>query len=480
MKAQAIKRLFSDQVVLGGISSSLEVSAALIEITDGKISSIIKCSRSELDPNLDIEDVGSSIISPAFVNSHTHLCMLAFRGIGGLSALSNNVVKDLYFQLEENLLPEDVLHFTRIAALEALMTGVGAVWEHYYFGDSLVQGLEDVGLCGAIASTLQDLSGPGKNHTQRAIDETLKLASDASKTEKGLVAVLGPHATDTVSDTLWSQIGEIATEHQLPIHSHLAQALDEVEWSWKNHSCSPMERMHRLGLTTLDVPRLWVHGLFISKEDLRSANPQLDHLAHCPSAQMQFGFPAHVNSWRTRDFKIVLGTDSASCNDGINIQSELRFFGAADSYAVTMGDTLRKFRKEGSLSRAKQVQEERQLIFDMRAPYVSPEKLLASVWGNAGDLHPQLPVGAIEIGRLGNILVWDSKHPCLWPNWDPLQGLAFNHATPALLRIMLRGEWLFDGEGYLASRIMQDSRIHEWQAEASLSWKKLLTRANLS
>lgn len=473
-----MSKIFSDQVLLGGISTPLEVCSALIEIKAGKISDITKCSRSELDA--DVSDLGDAIISPAFVNCHTHLPMIAFRGIGGQSALSNNVVKDLYFKLEENLAAEDVFYFTRMGALEALMTGVGTVWEHYYFGDSLVQALEEVGLCGAIASTIQDISGPGRNHTQEAIDETIRLAGDASKKDKGLVAVLGPHATDTVSDSLWMNIAELATQYKIPIHAHLAQALDEVEWSWKHHSCSPMKRMYQLGMMKLDVPRLWVHGLFVSKEDLQFVNPEFDSLGHCPSAQMQFGFPAYVNSWRTKNLNIVLGTDSASCNDGINLQSELRFFAAADSYATTMGDSLQKFRKNDSVSNAKRVQAERQIIFDMRSPYVSPEKLLASVWGNAGDLHPQLPVGALEVGRLANILVWDSQHPCLWPNWDPLQSLAFNNATGALKRIMLRGEWLFDGDGYLAHRIMQDSRVRLWQQEATVAWKKLLKRANLN
>ena len=473
-----MKKIFSEQVVLGGITSSLEIASALLEIEDGKIIRCTKCSRSEMNFE-GVSDLGDSLVSPTFVNSHTHLCMLAFRGIGGQKALSHNIVKDLYFHLEENITPNDVLCFTRLGGLEALLSGVGTVWEHYYYGDSLVQALDDVGLCAAIGSTLQDISGPGKDRTQQALDETIRLAEDTALTKKGLVAVLAPHATDTVSDSLWTTVADLATQHQLPIHSHLSQALDEVEWSWKHHGCSPLERMHRLGLTTLDVPRLWVHGLFISKEELQSLDPLLDTLGHCPSAQMQFGFPAYTNAWRAKGLKIVLGTDAASCNDGINVQSEIKFFAAADSYAITMGDTLQKFRNDGSLSKARRVQAERQIIFDMRSPYSTPERLLSSVWGHAGDLHPQLPVGAIEEGRLANILVWDSNHPSLWPNWAPLQGLAMSNATPAIQRIMLRGEWLFDGDGYLANRIMQDPKIREWQKEANFAWKALMKRTKL-
>ena len=43
---------------------------------------------------------------------------------------------------------------------------------------------------------------------------------------------------------------------------------------------------------------------------------------------------------------------------------------------------------------------------------------------------------------------------------------------------MLRGSG-FDGEGYLASRVMQDPRVQVWQQEATSAWKALLQRANL-
>ena len=119
-----------------------------------------------------VEDLGSALTTPAFINAHTHLCMLAFRGIGGLASLEGNVVKDLYFRLEQNLEPEDVRAFTRLGAVEALMSGTGFVWEHYYFGDMSPEALQDVGLNGAIASTLQDIDGPGKHRTEKAWAET--------------------------------------------------------------------------------------------------------------------------------------------------------------------------------------------------------------------------------------------------------------------------------------------------------------------
>jgi cytosine/adenosine deaminase-related metal-dependent hydrolase len=53
--------------------------------------------------------------------------MSAFRGIGGVAALSGNVVEDLFFQIESLVQPGDIRAFTRMGAYEALLSGTGVV-----------------------------------------------------------------------------------------------------------------------------------------------------------------------------------------------------------------------------------------------------------------------------------------------------------------------------------------------------------------
>lgn len=118
-------------------------------------------------------------------------------------------------------------------------------------------------------------------------------------------------------------------------------------------------------------------------------------------------------------------------------------------------------------------------MYDMRAPFTENPYLLSSIWNHAGDLHPMAPVGSIEIGRWANIVVWDTNHPCFWPNVDTLHTLATANVTPAIQRIMTRGHWRFDGEGYLASRMMSNTLVHEWQREATERLQHLQRRANL-
>ena len=70
--------------------------------------------------------------------------MNAMRGLGQLNRMRGNVVEDLYFQIEEAMNAQDIRAFARMGAYDALLVGVGTVWDHYYGGLELAHGIGDV------------------------------------------------------------------------------------------------------------------------------------------------------------------------------------------------------------------------------------------------------------------------------------------------------------------------------------------------
>ncbi|KAJ1637929.1 hypothetical protein T492DRAFT_859187 [Pavlovales sp. CCMP2436] len=197
--------IFSRKVLL---PDSTIVPAA-VTVDGSTITAVVRCDA----PPAGCErlvDLGDQLLTPAFINAHTHLPMAALRGVEGCAkAMGGDVVKDLFFK--RLMTPDDVRAFTRMGAYESLLCGVGLVYEHYYHGRAIADALSDTGLAGVVAPTLQDLSGPGVPWLEQALLDTAEIADDERLRKCGIFAALGPHATDTVSDALWLRI--IAQAH---------------------------------------------------------------------------------------------------------------------------------------------------------------------------------------------------------------------------------------------------------------------------
>ncbi len=464
-------RLHADRVVLGA-GSGLRVGPATVTIEGTRITGVLE----EAHPSVPVDvELGKLALAPAFIDAHTHLAMTAFRGLTRAADLAGNVVEDLFFRLESALQPGDVRAFTRAAAFESLHAGVGLVWDHYYAGDEVAQGLRDAGLAGVVAPTLQDLDGPGHNDTERALEITQALATDARLADHGILAAVGPHASDTVSPELWRRASELADSLGIPIHAHLAQS--DREWSriQARHGCSPAALLEREGVLGRGRA-LWVHGIFLDRADLGRLDPSRHVLGYCPSSQAQFCFPARVSAWDRAGVPWLIASDCAASNDAMNPQRELRVAAALPGLAVTGGDEYERF-LAGDPSSVAQVDERRAEAVAQLDATASPRALLARLWSIPGQIHPQLPAGVIESDHAAHLAVWDPSAITTWPGTDLLRTLVHADVAPALRGLMVAGRWRIP-PGQDASVLDDDFRVARNEAESRR--RALLERTGLS
>jgi 5-methylthioadenosine/S-adenosylhomocysteine deaminase len=407
--------LFSDRFVLGGGEQPLRVAPALVRVSGELISEVSEqareCWTDPPPPDTTVVDLGDRIVSPAFINGHTHLAMAALRGSAGLAAFGGNVVEELFFRLESRLDLDDIRAFARLGAYESLLAGVGLVWDHYYGGQATAEALCDIGLAGVVAPTLQDLAGPGRQRWEAELEATVGIDSARRYRQAGVFAALGPHATDTVSSRLWRQIRELAQARGLVVHAHVAQSSEEYLRSQERLGCTPLELLVREGLLGEPFRLLLVHGLFLTESDLGLLDPTRHVLGCCPFSQMRFGFPADVGSWTRAGIPWLLGTDCAPCNDSMNLQKELRAVAGFQAHATTFSTHYRRFRATGAAADVRAVADYRAETFAQAAQLQDPARLLGAVWAVPGSLHSRMQCGAVRPGHLANLVVWD-PHRC--------------------------------------------------------------------
>jgi 5-methylthioadenosine/S-adenosylhomocysteine deaminase len=443
-------------------------------------------------PRAPLLDYGDGLITPAFVNPHTHLAMNFMRGRFEDLTASGNAVEQLFFRIEAQLEPADVRAFTRMGAYESLLSGVGLVWDHFYFGDAVAAGLADVGLTGVVAPTLQDVHGPGVGRAERGIADTLQIALDAQLARGGVFSALGPHATDSVSPALWSKLAELSATHRLPLHFHLAQSPEEVARVQSASGCSPVERLRRAGILELAQQRVMAHGIYLSLADARLATSRSQPseqssgqkseaggagwLVFCPTSQTQFGLPARIDEWLEAQIPFLVASDSGNSNDGLSVQAELRWVAGFRALSCSFGGALSRLLAGGQSAAAEHARREREGAVQRRALLGDSDFLLRKIWDDAGALHPAFRAGVIAEGALANLAVWDLDSPELWPATDPLRALAFSNLAHALRQLILLGRPLGE-DGAFAGSLLRSHGYREALREANARLAQLWQRA---
>lgn len=421
-----------------------------------------------LEPGTPEADLGDMLLAPAFVDAHTHLGLVALRQRGAAAA-KGNLVEDFFYQFESKLSAADVAAFARIGAWESLISGVGLVWDHYFHGEALAEAIAEVGLCAVVAPTIQDLGGPGTGQLEAQLAATESIARSESLRERGIVAAVGPHATDTVSAELFQRASALADAESLPLHLHLAQSPEEVARVREREGLSPLRYIEREGL--LERRTLLAHGLYVRHDELARLADADAHLVSCPHSQNVFGFPARVDHWERAGTGWVVATDCAASNDSMSVRKELRFLRAFPAVHAAFSPTYESF-LDGSASAAA-VDKLRVESLSEAAGWRDPRALLPRILAIPGGLHPGLRAGVLEAGALANVIAYDLDHPRFWPGSDPLHALVMSDVDDAIHALWVGGRE-HGTRGEVAHSLRNSHEYQEHHREAAARLAKLL------
>ena len=422
-------------------------------------------------------DYGARLLTPAFVNAHTHLALGALRAVTLERATTGNMVERFFYRVEALMQPSDIRAFARVGGFESLLAGVGLVWDHYYAAGAVAEALMDVGLSGVVAPALQDRGGPYVEGWEAALAETERLATDPRLPARGVFACVGPHATDTVSAGLWAEGLKLAQKHQMPVHAHVAQSVEEVRRVHTHHGCSPLEWLARIGVLDDAPSGVWAHGLYAARRDLQRLARGANALVYCPYSQLVFGFPARVAEWDAAGVEWVVATDCAASNDSMNLQKELRFVEGQRTVGTAFTPAYERFLETGRLEDAEAVWSRREAFHrggggegEDRA-----QRLLSRVWRRPGRLHPAFVAGEIAPGALANLIVWERDHPSMWPEDAPFRTLAMADTTQAIHTLFVAGRQVGASGDFHRSLVASDA-YRAAVAEASERLARLLER----
>ncbi len=309
-------------------------------IQSGKIVEVVATGQQPIHFDQQF-DASRHVLIPGLINTHHHFYQTLTR------ALPAALNKELFPWLQTLYpvwagLEPDMLHqATRLALTELLLSGCTAAADHHYlFPQTLTDAIDiqadaarEVGLRVTLTrgsmSLGQDDGGLPPQHVVQSeatiLADSERLISryhDASEGSMVQVA-LAPCSPFSVTRDIMLASAELAAKHQVRLHTHLAETLDEEAF------CQKM-----FGLRTVDYldsvnwlhNRTWLaHGIHFDANEIRRLGAAGVGICHCPTSNMMLASGiCPVKDLEAAGSPVGIGVDGSASNDCSNLIQETR------------------------------------------------------------------------------------------------------------------------------------------------------------
>ncbi|WP_324735035.1 amidohydrolase family protein [Thermococcus sp. SY098] len=297
---------------------NLDVMKADIYIEDNRITKIGKNLNISADYVIDAK---GKVISPGFINLHTHSPMGLFRGLADDLPLMD-WLKHHIWPMEAKLTREYTKAGAYLGALEMIKTGTTAFLDMYFYMDAVAEVVLESGLRGYLSYGMIDLGEPDK--TEKEVKVALETMEFIEKLKSERVEfVFGPHAPYTCSIALLKKVRELANEHKKLITIHVAETMTEIGQITSRYGKSPVVLLDDIGFLADDV--IIAHGVWLDSKDIHILARHRVSIAHNPASNMKLASGVMpIERLLNAGVNIGLGTDGSASNNNLDMLEEMK------------------------------------------------------------------------------------------------------------------------------------------------------------
>ncbi len=305
-------------VTVNGENEVLQNGA--VEVLDDRITYVGSEPPKDTAGARVIDGKGKKALLPGFVNGHTHLPMVLFRG-GADDMELHSWLNDRIFPLEAKETPESITYGALLALAELARAGVTTVNDMYTQNRALLPALEKLPLRATLS---MGLFGQADN-AQQQLEDNVRFYHEVNGALGGLVRVgLGPHAEYTATAPFLRQCADTARKLGCPLHIHVSETKKEHVECKARHGLTPVGLLDREGFFDGNQALL-AHCVWLEEADMDLIARKGAAVLHNPCSNMKLGSGfAPVPGMLSRGIKIALSTDGAASNNSLDLWEEMR------------------------------------------------------------------------------------------------------------------------------------------------------------
>ena len=418
--------LITDATVLTMNAEKTIYESGTVAIKDNKIIAVGDKNLAEQYQADKIMNVAGDIVMPGLINTHTHVSMTVFR------SLADDVPDRLHryiFPLESNLVSRDMVRIgANLGNVEMLKGGVTTYADMYYFEDEVAKTVDKIGMRAVLGETVIKFPVADAKNAQEGIAYALKFIEEY-KDHPRITPAFAPHAPYTNTTEVLQQVAKLSEEKGVPVLIHLAEsAREEEKIAEISGGKSPVQYMHDIG--ALNSQLVGAHMILVDDEDIALVKASDMGVAHNMSANIKSakGVSPALKMY-DQGVRIGLGTDGPMSGNNLSTIAE---FG--------------------------QVAKVHKLVNHDRAAMPPVKVIDMSTMGAARALHMEDKIGSLEVGKLADIIVIDTKAVNMVPMYNPYSALVYSAYPTNVRHAIVDGKLLMEDKKILT---VDEDKIRE-------------------
>lgn len=294
-----------------------EIEDAVIVIRDGRFSDITPRDPAATLPAAQrTVDLSGHVITPGFVNVHTHTILCMVRGVAEDMGFAPAYTPGVPHGHE--VTEEEAVALARLGAAEALLFGSTLINDSYVHADLTLPAMGALGMrviaCGRIHDV--DFSRVHDGiwaHFDEIGERTLADAIALHERWQGgfggrLGVELAAHAPDTCSRRLLARVASERDRLGVHVNGHLSQSRIENERVFAREGLTPTELLDDVGL--LDHRFTAAHCMYVSDNDIERIGRARANVAHVPRGNATGGRIAPTGRLRSAGANLALASDN--------------------------------------------------------------------------------------------------------------------------------------------------------------------------
>ncbi|WP_416413621.1 8-oxoguanine deaminase [Pantoea sp. App145] len=399
-------------------------------IEGSRISEILRLGQTPSQPCDSVVDARDHVVLPGLINAHHHFYQTLTRA--WLPVVNQPLfpwLKTLY-PVWARLTPEALHLASQVAMAELLQSGCTTVSDHHYLFpagmeqslDVQVEVVQQLGMRALLTRGSMNLGEeqgglPPQQTIQDAdtiLQDSLRLIKQYHQRHEGAQIQIGlaPCSPFSVTTDLMREIARQAEQHDVRLHTHLGETLDEEAFCQQTFGMRTVDYLEHVGWLS---NRTWLaHGIHFNDDEIKRLGAAGTGICHCPVSNMRLasGICPTVDL-EAAGAPVGLGVDGSASNDASNLMYEAR-----------------------------------QALYLQRLRYgaaqITPQRVLR--WATAGSarLLGRADIGELAVGKQADLALFKLDELRFSGSHDPLSALILCGAERAD-KVMVGGEWRVSG-----------------------------------